>query len=463
VQRRTLLRRGLGALGVATVGSLAGCQADETGDAGDDGGDGTTTDGDTNGPSWATWLFDPTALVDTQVHGFATYDVADLLSYREETPAEVDDGIDQLFGQIEYLSADDLDRVGVQGFGQATFGGGGSTSTPVGWNGVATGSFDTEAVAAELEASELYAAAGEYGGFRLFEGPPEDDSVSSGVGVGSEAVLGGGAVEYDLSATAVVESAIDADAGDADRYYGAGDTVAALMDRHGDATTAMGAADPEGAYAALLGSTQDVGEYEAVLSAARGLGRSTTLGEDTTDTSVSMQFEGEGEEFVEDVRAAVDEAQTQRGQETGPFTEWDVSADGDAVVVSSSADTGAALGSPEGLAFVAPETAVVGAFVLNIGGSESQEAAPQAIFDYERRSDGRVVVTHSGGDSIERLAVVYVVDGERYADSWAPEGGITAGTSVTTSQAPDGGSTLRVVWESEGQSSVLGEYTVPRN
>jgi len=460
MQRRTLLRRGLGALGVAAVGSLAGCQADEDGG---DGSDGTgTPDGEGSmGPSWASWLFDPATLADAQVHGFGTYDIAEMLSYRDSAPAEIDDGIDQAFGQIEYLSADDLDRVSVQGFGEATVGGSGSTSTPVGWNGVATGSFDADAIVAELEASDVYAATGEYGGFRLFEGPPEDESVASGVAIGSEAVLGGGSVEYDLSPTAVVEAAIDAESGETDRYYGAYDPVASLLDRHGEATTAMGAVDPEGAYAELLTSTQDVGEYEDLLSAARGVGRSTTLGDETTETSVSMQFASEAGAFAEDIRTAIDEAQSQRQGTDGPFSEWNVSADGNAVVASSSAPSDAALGTPEGLVVVAPEAAIVGAFTLSLG--QQQEVAPQAIFDFEPRSDGRVVITHDGGDRIERLQVLYEVDGERLGERWAPQDGITAGTSFTTSQAPDGGSTLRLVWQSDQSSAVMDEYTVPEN
>jgi len=462
-RRRTILRRGLGALGVATVGSLAGCQADESGD-GDDGGDGTGTPDDavSSGPSWAAWLFDPAAVADTQVHGFATYDVAEMLSYRDATPSEIADGVAQLFGQVEYLSADDLGRISVQGFGEATLGGGGgSASTPVGWSGVATGSFDADAVVGELESSEVYAAAGEYGGFRLFEGPPADERVSAAVAVGSEAVLGGGAVEYDLGSTAVVEAAIDAEAGDADRYYGAADPVASLMDRHGDATSALGAVDPEGAYGELVRSTQDVGEYGDLLSAARGVGRSTTLGEETTETSVSMEFAEQGQAFVEDVRTAVDEAQSQRQGDTGPFDEWEVGADGNAVVLSSSADTDAALGTPEGLVFVAPEAAVVGAFALGLG--EQQETAPQAAFEFEQRSDGRVAITHTGGDTIERLQVLYEVDGEQIGELWQREDGITAGTTFTTSRAPDGGSTLRVVWQGGQGSHVVGTHRVPRN
>jgi len=467
MRRRTLLRRGLAAAGVAGVGTLAGCQADEGADGGDgdqsdgDGGTANTTASGPQGPAWATWLFDPTDLVDVQVHGFATYDVAELLSYRDSAPEEIDDGIDQVFGQVEYLSADDLDRLSVQGFGQATLGvGGDEQETPAGWNGVATGSFDAEVIAGELSDSDAYSEAGEYGGFRLFEGPPDDESASAAVAVGSEAVLGGGAVDYDLGPTAVVERAIDADAGDAARYYGAGDVTAALLDRHGDATTAFGAVDPEGAYAELLADAGAVDpQYEELLRASRGLGRSTTLGEDTTSTLVSLQFSGEGSGYVSDVRSLVEQARDRTRQ--NPFGEFQVSADGRAVLVSASGDTDAILGNPTGLAFVAPEAAVVATFLLGL--DQQQEPAPQVAFEYERRSDGRVVVTHTGGDTVERLQVVYVADGEEFGELWRSEDGIAAGDSFTTSRAPDGGTSLRVVWEGEQRAATLGVYRVPES
>ena len=134
--------------------------------------------------------------------------------------------------------------------------------------------------------------------------------------------------------------------------------------------------------------------------------------------------------------------------------------------------------------------AVIGTFVLNLGGSVSQ-TTPQASFgfDFENGSGDKVIVTHETGDSIEaeRLTLkttanvdVYNASGsfessgtsqsEAFDETGAYDSGYTigAGDSVTaesTGSVQLEGETFRVVWNSETgeNSATLSEYTAPDN
>lgn len=112
--------------------------------------------------------------------------------------------------------------------------------------------------------------------------------------------------------------------------------------------------------------------------------------------------------------------------------------------------------------------AVIGSFVLNLGGS-LQNTAPQASFGFDYGTSGGddiVTVTHQSGDSIEatRLNVTGVND---TADTWTSVtsgGTVSAGSSATFDSGSNFSSdTIRVVWESEnGESSAtLSQSTAP--
>ncbi|WP_323190660.1 type IV pilin N-terminal domain-containing protein [Halostella sp. PRR32] len=124
--------------------------------------------------------------------------------------------------------------------------------------------------------------------------------------------------------------------------------------------------------------------------------------------------------------------------------------------------------------------AVIGAFVLDLGGS--QESAPQASwsFDYDAGGDGAydsslddtVTISHDGGDDIDNSTLSFSVGGTNTADSSElnPNGGPSdwsAGTSMdiqenTNSQINSGDEVL-IIWEgSSGDSSnTIGEGSVP--
>jgi flagellin-like protein len=110
--------------------------------------------------------------------------------------------------------------------------------------------------------------------------------------------------------------------------------------------------------------------------------------------------------------------------------------------------------------------AVIGAFVLGIGGS--QEQVPSASFDFERgSSSGEAVITHAGGDAITGSQLSFSGAGST-SNTWTAEDSdlsgsdkVDAGESITLSGLTTG-EDLNIVWSSSSsdQTSVLGTWEV---
>ncbi|GAA0670119.1 type IV pilin N-terminal domain-containing protein [Natronoarchaeum mannanilyticum] len=130
--------------------------------------------------------------------------------------------------------------------------------------------------------------------------------------------------------------------------------------------------------------------------------------------------------------------------------------------------------------------AVIGAFVLDIGGS--QEATPQASWSYSYDDGGNgwddssgtpddsFTVSHEGGDDIDASSLTFQYDGSAIADTdleWssgsAPSGTISSGWSATVEEdgtndvISSSGGSVSVVWESSSgdSSQVLTEGEIP--
>jgi flagellin-like protein len=112
--------------------------------------------------------------------------------------------------------------------------------------------------------------------------------------------------------------------------------------------------------------------------------------------------------------------------------------------------------------------AVIGTFVLGLGGSV-QETAPQAQFTFDYDSGaGELNITHDGGDSIDpaRITVPNVNESgntwDGFGASTVTSGQIQAGDSATVSSL-SAGQSVRVVWTSQSgdNSATLAEFTVP--
>lgn len=111
--------------------------------------------------------------------------------------------------------------------------------------------------------------------------------------------------------------------------------------------------------------------------------------------------------------------------------------------------------------------AVIGSFVLNLGGSLN-DTAPQASFgfDYNTTGTDSVTITHQSGDTID-AARLNVTGVNGTAIEWSSVPGddpVSAGSSATFDSSGDFSSdTIRVVWESETgeNSATLSTSTAP--
>ncbi|WP_323676916.1 type IV pilin N-terminal domain-containing protein [Halorubellus sp. PRR65] len=111
--------------------------------------------------------------------------------------------------------------------------------------------------------------------------------------------------------------------------------------------------------------------------------------------------------------------------------------------------------------------AVIGAFVLGIGGSQTK--VPQASFDYNVDSGGHLEVTHQGGDAItpdrisfagartEAAGDVSIVSDANSNSKW-DAGETMTGTSTSWST----GEEAQVVWSSPSSDStnIIGSGTI---
>jgi flagellin-like protein len=102
--------------------------------------------------------------------------------------------------------------------------------------------------------------------------------------------------------------------------------------------------------------------------------------------------------------------------------------------------------------------AVIGSFVLNLGGS-LQQSAPQASFDFDYNSSD-VVITHETGDTIDDGSLS-IVSG---SDTKGWDTPVSAGSSETFQGGNySSGDIVRVVWNSQNgeTSATLSESTAP--
>jgi len=123
--------------------------------------------------------------------------------------------------------------------------------------------------------------------------------------------------------------------------------------------------------------------------------------------------------------------------------------------------------------------AVIGAFVLDIGGNQQQVPQANWNFDQSEESDSlSVVVEHTGGDKIPQDTLTVDVTDESGGDASLSNPGfsseVSAGSSTTvewthdsggdirSSSADPAGSVIQVLWESAdgSQSQVLQDYEV---
>jgi flagellin-like protein len=114
--------------------------------------------------------------------------------------------------------------------------------------------------------------------------------------------------------------------------------------------------------------------------------------------------------------------------------------------------------------------AVIGSFVLNLGGSLN-DTAPQASFgfDYNDTANPSTVdITHQSGDTIESERLNVTASGSTSLSSISSWSGTVGAGDSATYQLGTGnwsGETVRVVWNSENgeNSATLSQSTAPTN
>ena len=102
--------------------------------------------------------------------------------------------------------------------------------------------------------------------------------------------------------------------------------------------------------------------------------------------------------------------------------------------------------------------AVIGAFVLGIGGS--QEQVPQAQISFTNSSSGDVSAEHDGGQDISNSRLsVSASGGVAASDPFGSSGTFSAGDSVTVANGVQTES-VQIIWESSSgdSSQVIAEY-----
>ncbi|WP_135536354.1 type IV pilin [Halostella pelagica] len=118
--------------------------------------------------------------------------------------------------------------------------------------------------------------------------------------------------------------------------------------------------------------------------------------------------------------------------------------------------------------------AVIGAFVLDLGGNTQE--TPQASFNFDQSSGPSVTISHESGDSLQEGNIDVTVEGEQAQDGtgsavWDGSGEIAAGDAVTVENRDDGtgtstgiasDETIRIIWGSDSgdSSSTLQEYEI---
>jgi hypothetical protein len=288
VTRRTLLRRTSALAAVGSVGVLAGCNG------GSGSGTGTGTADDSPVPQYAQRLYDPTMVLDAQLHGFVSYDLATVYSSRDIFPSAAVSQVEEFDSRNDLVDVSALDRLTGQVYAGATpaeLAGGTTGSTAAGGTAVVTGSFDPDGIA-----DTLRQASGE--GTTVEErGSAAGHTLYAVAGSGSPATvalsedsLGLGATTAAAGATGsdAIRTALTADGG----YDDSDGTVRTLIDVLGNGAATSGFVGEFGA--AMEGQLPDEPALRAAATGLGGLGSSVTLsGGEMTSTVAGVYAEGE--------------------------------------------------------------------------------------------------------------------------------------------------------------------------
>jgi hypothetical protein len=301
---------------------------------------------------------------------------------------------------------------------------------------------------------------------------------SAAVAFNSKFIVVGGLTGEEDQARALdaVETMIDRNNGDADKWTKENDDANELVNNIGDTTVAAGAIWEQDLSDLARGNAED--EVTEVLEDLVGAGQASKLKSETVETKIVLVYDDKDAADKETVQEFVEYSRDQ-SDAADELEEPSVSKKGRSVVIKTSAEieelwenanAGMGVGAGGGGGGGA------GSGTTEYGGGSE---APQAQFQFSASGIGSgktVSITHTSGESIptDELVVsaeslLVISGGETYGrlsvteNDWS-DGTVRAGDTLTFEGSSDDlpeGTVVRVVWRSETSSSVLAEYEIP--
>jgi hypothetical protein len=435
--RRTFLR----ASGLSALLGLAGC----TGVLEDD-----ESLAEASGqPEYSSWLYDPKDLLGIDTRGFASYDVESVMEQRDELPEDPFQGLEEANQELEGIDLTEIGHMTLVGGSSLDFARDDSATGPssAGASFVVEGTFDVDEIQTQIEEESDSSAeyeTGSYEGYELYYGDDGNEYSDTTVAfaLDSEHVLVGMIEDADVSGRDAVETMIDADQGDADRYYDQSEYAQLLIDQLGEATVIMGAQFDLGTI------VRDQISDERARTLVDGLyaaGMAGTLNGETTDNEIILAYDEETEVPADTARDLVDEAREQSPRAFENVEDVSVSGGDRTLTISMTVNAAE---------FWQDYSSMTGSSMSGSGSSSSE--APRVNFsaDWEEGSSSSLVtITHQGGDYVDadRLSVEGDVRG---SSGWqqTSDGQVVAGSYVEAEV--ESGGYVEVVWESDSGSEL---------
>jgi hypothetical protein len=418
----------------------------------------------TDGPptEYATWLYDPNEVLESDYVGFGTYDVRSLYENETHLPDGMMERIDVANDEMEFVDLESVAEMTGLAYGHPRQETGGGSMT-------VSGEFDLDEIETRIEEG----TAGEYEtdsyeGYTLYTVSPDGETAAAGVETGSmtiavssDRVVVGGMRAPDATSDDAVQATIDAGDGDVARLHETNDDASEVVSQLGDATMVLG-----GTFDADLTNLANEGTDPLLIEVVDDLvavGLASDVDGASVAHSMAFVYESEDAASTSALQDAVDRVKAESDPANEQLDDASVSRDGRTVVLSATGDTKAFFRTI-GLFGVGTTTSGMasGTASASMTVSEPPEV-PQVRFEFEYRDDGRVVITHQAGDHVEGTILVrYAHEGDHVMERWTPSDGIQAGDRHVTDRSADPGSEVHLVWENEdGQSVVLASFVVP--
>lgn len=301
------------------------------------------------GSGAGSWQYDPATLSDTQTRFFGSMQYGDLYEMRDELPTSMNESFET--DSSSSVSPDDLDVLSGVGGGQLSM----DTETGAFFGSMAvTGSFDTDAMASEIESEGEVTQSGEYEGYTLYEGANLDENMpgqsmpgqpemdgSATIALSDEAMVFGVTVDQtqnlDVTGQETVETMIDANGGNAPLYADNSDHASELQNKL-DSTTMVVGGEVDGEIVDRFQEEGGAGMGSQMVSGLRAGGFSGDVSPDTTTYKFAIVYESSSAAEDSGIVGIVN-MMSQQTSESEEIDNVDADRDGATVVVTVEGDT----------------------------------------------------------------------------------------------------------------------------